>query len=305
MPDHRPGHGSALLRSPADDAPPQLQLTPAQFAHVRRLAYDSFGLDLKPGKESLVIARLAKRIRALSLPDIGAYLRHLEREDGGEELCRLIDSLTTNFTSFLRERAHFDWMRDQVLPAFSRRQEISIWSAGCSTGEEPYTILFHLHETLGEPLPLRLRLLATDISTRALDAARAAVYPERRLDELPPEWARRFFQRGVGAQDGYIRVKPQYRSMAVFGRRNLMEPFDEVGLFDVIFCRNVMIYFDRATQEALVRRFARQLHPGGWLFIGHSEGLAGMNHGLEHVRPAIYRKPGAAGNDGAGKGRRT
>jgi chemotaxis protein methyltransferase CheR len=274
------GYDSGLLN---------LQLSGAQFATIQKLAYDTFGLDLKPGKESLVVARLAKRLRALQLPDIGAYLRYLAQERSGEELSLLIDSLTTNFTSFLREKAHFDLMRERILPEIARKGEIAIWSAGCATGEEPYTILFHLIETLGEPLPSRLKLLATDISTKALAAARAGVYPERRLEEIPPEWARRFLQRGVGGQAGLVRVKPQYQSMIAFGRRNLMEPFDEVGRFHVIFCRNVMIYFDRPTQESLVQRFARQLVPGGWLLIGHSEGLVGMNHGLDHIRPAVYR----------------
>lgn len=273
------------------DGPQNLQLSPAQFATVQRLAYETFGLDLKAGKESLVVARLAKRLRALQLPDIGAYLRFLGQDKSGEELARLIDSLTTNFTSFLREKAHFDLMRERILPELRQRPEIAIWSAGCATGEEPYTIVFHLLETLGEPLPVRLKLLATDISTRALDVARTGVYSDRRLQEIPDSWARRYLQRGVGGQAGFVRVKPHYQAMIAFGRRNLMEPFEEVGRFDVIFCRNVMIYFDRPTQEALVKRFARQLSPGGWLLIGHSEGLLGMDHGLEHVRPAVYRKP--------------
>lgn len=265
-------------------------LTPAEFSRVRRLAYDTFGLNLMPGKESLVIARLAKRLRALALPDIGSYLKYLEDEKSGKELCFLIDSLTTNFTSFLRERTHFDLLREQILPDVMQRGEIAVWSAGCATGEEAYTILFHLHEVLGQPLPVRLRLLATDISTRALYNARNGIYPERRLGEIPAAWAARYFQRGVGHHSGFVRVKPQFQAMIEFGRRNLMEPFEDVDKFDIIFCRNVMIYFDRPTQESLVVRFSRQLRQGGYLLIGHSEGLLGMNHGLDHVRPAVYRK---------------
>lgn len=274
---------------------PELQpgrlVTQSEFAGIRELAYRTFGLDLKQGKEALVTARLGKRLAALGLGTISEYLELLKQDRTGAELTSLIDALATNYTSFQREPLHFDLLRTRILPGIAVSSgRAGIWSAGCSTGEEPYTILMHAADLLGEQKLGKLRLLATDISGKALAKARSGVYTLDKLNELPAEW-RKFLQKGVGGLDGCFRIRPDLASKVEFQRLNLMEPFETVGTFRVIFCRNVMIYFDKLTQERLVRKFTAQLEPGGWLLIGHSEGLMGVRNELEYVMPAVYRKP--------------
>jgi chemotaxis protein methyltransferase CheR len=263
----------------------------SEFREVQALARDLFGLDLREGKEALVGARLSKRMRELGLDSVSQYLAMVRSDRSGLELAGLIDALTTNFTSFLREARHFQLLRELIVPQVVKRP-VSIWSAGCSTGEEPYSILFTVLDGAGDGGAQRLSLLASDISTRVLRAAQLGVYPEGRLHEIPEPWRRRFFQRGVGEQKGFVRVRPELRSRVRFERINLMEPFSTLDRQTVIFCRNVMIYFDKPTQENLVQRFAAQLEAGGYLFIGHSEGLMGIRHELEYIMPAVYRKPG-------------
>lgn len=264
---------------------------PGEFKKIQALTYEIAGIDLRAGKEALVGARLHKRMRELGLKEVSAYLNLVEADRTGMELAALIDALTTNFTSFLREPQHFEYMLGVMLPELSARSSFRIWSAGCSTGEEPYSILFHLVQALGERRAAEVEILATDISTRALGVASAGVYPASRLKELPAAWHKRFFQLGVGAQEGMVRVREQWRSLIRFQRVNLMEDLGGLPKSSIIFCRNVMIYFDKPTQQRLVRRFAGQLEPGGWLLIGHSEGLMGMEHELSYVMPAVYRKP--------------
>lgn len=267
---------------------------PADFREIQSMAHDIFGLELKTGKEALVGARLGKRVRELGLKDISDYLGHVKGDRTGLELAALIDALTTNFTSFLREPVHFKLLRERILPELAGRQSFQVWSAGCSTGEEPYSILFETAETLGDTKLGAMKLLATDISTRALKAASDGIFPEARLKELPDAWRKRYFQRGSGQQDGRVRVRQEWRSRVQFERLNLMEDLSRMPRCAVIFCRNVMIYFDKPTQERLVGQFAARLDPGGWLLIGHSEGLMGVRHDLEYVMPAVYRKPGAS-----------
>lgn len=274
----------------------QWEVGPAQFSWIRDLARGTFGLDLRPGKEALVAARLGRRARELGLDGIKAYLDLLQTDRTGLELVALIDALTTNHTSFLREPQHFELLRSRVLePAAAAQTQLEIWSAGCATGEEPYTIVLHAAEALGEAGLGRLRLLASDISTRAIEIARAGIYELDRVEPLPADWLTKYFQRGSGARQGMVRVKERYRRLIEFERRNLMESFDGLPAFDTIFCRNVMIYFDKPTQERLVAKFHAHLKPGGWLLIGHSEGLMGAGHPLEYVMPAVYRRPRAGG----------
>ena len=267
-----------------------IQLSPADYERIRRLAHNSFGLDLKDGKEALVAARISKRIRELHLSGVREYLERLERDPSGEALRELVDDLTTHFTSFLREKEHFDLLQNRILVEWPPPQHLRIWSAGCSTGEEPYSIIFSILDH--EPSLDRVELYATDISRPVLETAAGGVYDEDRLRDMPPGWIPRFFQKGCGRWAGSCRVKKDLRSRIRFERRNLIESLDGLPLFHVIFCRNLMIYFNRETQERLVRQFAAHLEPGGYLFIGHSEGLMAINHALEFVKAAIYRKPG-------------
>jgi chemotaxis protein methyltransferase CheR len=274
---------------PAPDTAGALIVGPAQFETVRRLIRDAVGIDLKPGKEALVAARLAKRLRLNGAGSLQEYLEQVKRDATGERQAELIDDLTTNFTSFWREPSHFEFVRDCLAPAWAARKEATVWSAACSSGEEPYSLAFVLDAALGDRAG-RVRIRASDISRRSLEMAETAIYPVDRLQDLPADWLRRYFQKGEGRWEGQYRLKPAMRSRVRFERRNLMEPLDGVPACAVIFCRNVMIYFDRSTQEALVRRLAARLEPGGCLFIGHSEGLIGMSHGLRYIAPAVYRR---------------
>ena len=292
-----------MTKPPACEAAAQMQilrLKPHEFEAIRRLAYEKFGLDLRAGKEELVAARLGKRMRQEGFESFDAYYQHVVGDVSGEALIGMIDALATNHTSFLREADHFDFLRDSVLPGLRDRPRIELWSAACSTGEEPYTLAFLLADQLGGGALHKLRILATDISTKALAAAKAAVYPAERFGAVPPGWLRQFLLRGEGRWLGSYRVKPELRSQVEFARLNLVQPFSQTTLFPVIFCRNVMIYFDKATQEGVVNRLAACLEPGGYLFIGHAESLIGMRHNLSYVRPAIYRKPGPGPARGAG-----
>jgi chemotaxis protein methyltransferase CheR len=266
-------------------------ITRREFEQIRGLAREKFGLDLRNGKEELVAARLGKKIRQAGFGSFEQYYRHVVSDHSGEALIEMIDALTTNYTSFLREPGHFDFLRRRILPGLRQRGEIAVWSAGCATGEEPYTLAFTLLDELaGAPRP-ELRILATDISTRALESAKRAAYPADRFTDFPAGWLPRFFLRGHGRWEGWYRVKPEVRSLIEFRRQNLVEPAPVRGPFPLILCRNVMIYFDKPTQAGVVDRLAACLEPGGYLFIGHSESLAGVDHKLQYVEPAVYRKP--------------
>ena len=270
------------------------RLKPREFEAIRRLAYDKFGLDLRKGKEELVAARLGKRMREGGFRSFDEYYRHVVEDPSGAALVGMIDALATNHTSFLREAAHFEFLHARVLAGLRDRPRVELWSAACSTGEEPYSLAFSLYDAWGAEAFRKVRILATDISTKALAAAQKAVYPEERFQVLPSAWLRQFLLRGEGRSKGYYRVKPEICSQVEFARLNLIEPFAHVRSFAVIFCRNVMIYFDKATQEAVVNRLAENLEPGGYLFIGHAESLSGVRHALTYVQPAVYRKPGLA-----------
>ena len=266
---------------------------PDEFRQVQQIARRTFGLDIKAGKEALVSARLNRRMRAIGVKEVRHYLSYLQGDTAGQELLNLADALTTNFTSFRREAAHFELLKTRILNDLPRTAEIRIWSAGCSSGEEPYSILFELIEKLGSGSAPRIKILASDISGKVLEQAKLAVYPLEKLKEMPTTW-RRFLEKGAGEWAGHFRIASPWRNLIDFRRINLMEPFDQAAQFHVIFCRNVMIYFDRQTQEDLARRFAACLRPGGWLLIGHSEGLFGLRSGLKYMQPATYRSPGTS-----------
>jgi chemotaxis protein methyltransferase CheR len=269
------------------------RILPDEFRQVQELAHRTFGLDIKDGKEALVSARLNRRMRAIGVKEVRRYLSFVQGDKTGQELSHLVDALTTNFTSFRREAAHFEILKTRIVDELPRTAEIRIWSAGCSSGEEPYSILFELLEKLGPNSSPRIKILGSDISGKVLEQAKRAVYPLQKLDEMPAAW-RRYLEKGSGEWAGHFRIASAWRNLIDFRRINLMEPLGQAAQFHVIFCRNVMIYFDRPTQEDLVRRLAERLVPGGWLLIGHSEGLSGLRSGLKYIEPATYRRPGAS-----------
>ena len=274
----------------AKDAPQPL--TDQEFDQIRRLAIDKFGLDLRKGKEYLVAARLSKAIREMQCHSFREYYQHVLADGTGEALTALIDSLTTNYTSFFRETAHFDFLTRQIAPQWRTRDSIPIWSAACSSGEEPYSIAFRLLDTLGHQGLAKVHILATDISVRMLAVGQKGIYPAERFGELTPDTLRKYVLRGEGSYRGLYRVRKEVAASVTFRQLNLVREFPRLGLFPLIFCRNVMIYFNKATQAGVVKRLVSCLEPGGYLFIGHAESLTGLDCGLEYVQPAIYRKAG-------------
>lgn len=271
-----------------------------EFEFIRTLVYEHSRINLSADKRELVAARLGKRLRATQLTDIGEYCQLLQGRGAGEELSHLIDAISTNHTFFFRENAHFDYLRAHIVPEMLARQRLErwprfeAWSAASSSGEEPYSLAITLAETLpaaGWPWHIE----ATDISHRILAKARAAIYRSDVVERMPRAIIQKYFQRGVGPQEGNYRVKPGLTDAVRFHQLNLLEgepPF--ATPFQVIFCRNVMIYFDRATQEELVARLTQRLVPGGYLLVGHSESLTGIKHALQIVKPAVYRRPPAS-----------
>ncbi len=263
------------------------------FATVSRLMYSISGVTLTDRKRDLVKARLSKRLRALGWTSLGDYVRYVQTDAGSGELASMVDALTTNKTSFFRESPHFDFIRERILP--ERRdpsRPIRAWSAGCSSGEEPYTLAIVLLEALPDASRADHRILATDLSRDVLDTARKGVYTEAKMAGIPDDLRRKWFQRQDDAEKHkpVYEVGPELRRLVTVARLNLMEDWPMKGPFDFIFCRNVMIYFDRPTRSRLVDRFADILAPGGHLFVGHSESLSSLSHRLRYVQPAVYRK---------------
>jgi len=270
----------------------------AEFEAVRRLLYQETGIVLNDGKLDMVRARLAKRLRHHDLPTMGAYVRLLnEQGPNGTERQEFVNCLTTNKTDFFREPHHFDYLRDTLIPqvAATGKRRLRIWSAGCSTGEEPYTLAMTLREECPAGGGWDAKILASDIDTAVLAAAAKGVYDADRLGDVPPDLLRKSFLRGTGANAGKVIVRPEVRELIGFRQVNFMaDEWPVRTKFDAIFCRNVMIYFDRDTQRRLLTRFAALLEPDGVIVLGHSESLYWMADAFTSVGNTIYR-PRAAG----------
>jgi chemotaxis protein methyltransferase CheR len=272
-----------------------IELTETDFARFSRLVYDQSGISLHDGKKELVKARLGKRIRQGNFSSFREYYDFVVSDPTGEELIQLLNSISTNFTHFFRENQHFDYLKQEVIPALKKKmghnlRKIRIWSAGCSTGEEPYTIAITLLETRDNTANWMPEILATDLSTKVLGCARSGIYERKKIQTLTQELTRKYFLRGENQWRDYVKVKPSVKNVVTFQRFNLMDTLTQKEPFDCIFCRNVMIYFDKETRKALVNRFYNNLEKGGHLFIGHSESLTGMDHPFQYVKPAIYKK---------------
>ena len=271
------------------------ELTDEDFRRVSDVIYDHCGINLHDGKRALVRARLAKRLRLTSFRSFSAYIDHVLSGAGRKEFIAFVDSLSTNLTYFFRENAHFNHLAQAVLPDLLRRQgnrpRIRGWSAGCSTGEEPYSLAITLLENLPDTACADLRILATDVSTRVLEVARHGTYDPERIAPLTPQQKSRFLVPNRIDNLRVYQVAPALRNIVAFRYLNLMDSWPFSGPFDFIFCRNVMIYFDKTVQARLVNRFFDVLAPGGSLCIGHSESLTGIRHPFKYVRPATYMKP--------------
>lgn len=270
-------------------------VTDKDFVMISDMVYKHCGINLHEGKRELVQARIAKMLRVGSFRSASEYMEHVRADESGEQFAELIDALSTNLTSFFRENNHFEFLASNFIPELLARKRklgrggIRAWSAGCSSGEEPCTIAMTLLEAIPDPASWDVRLLATDISRRVLRTAMAGVYDKTRVESVPIGIRGRYF---LPADDRHrVQAAPALRSLIRFNYLNLQENWPFSGPFDFIFCRNVMIYFDKPTQERLVNRFFGCLDSGGLLFTGHSESLTGVNHRFRYVRPTIYSKP--------------
>jgi len=271
------------------------QLTTKEFHRLRDMAYQYSGITLSDQKIDLVRGRLMKRIRFHGLNSFSDYCNLLSEQGSGDELTAFIDAISTNKTDFFRENAHFEFLEREVLPALKAEKKsrsihrVRVWSAACSTGEEPYTLAIVLRRMgLDNPASWDCKILATDISTKVLQLAVDGEYDPDRVAPIPVTELKTCFKR---LSNGKYRVKDAQRELIQFGRLNLLrEKYPFRGKFDFIFCRNVMIYFDAPTRERLVTHFYRYLQPGGYLFVGHSESLSGLTHPYAYVKPSIYRK---------------
>jgi chemotaxis protein methyltransferase CheR len=274
-------------------------LSAQDFNRFSRLVQDVCGIRLPLQKQSMLEARLRKRLRLLDLDSFEDYSEYVFSPLGREkELVNLIDVVTTNKTEFFRESAHFDFLVDVALPRLVHsygvgiNKKLRVWSAGCSTGEEPYTLAMVLAEFAAGTPGFDFSILATDISTRVLETAERGIYDEGKVREtVPGGFKRKYLLRSKDPVRNLVRIVPELRSKMVFRRINFME--EDYGIrepIDIIFCRNVIIYFDRSTQEKLLRRLSSHIFPGRYIFMGHSETLSGMNLPLSPMAPSVYRK---------------
>ncbi|MEQ9258178.1 MAG: protein-glutamate O-methyltransferase [Roseovarius sp.] len=272
-----------------------MQLTRHRFGDSPGLVHATSGIVLNESKRNLVVSRLSRRLRALDLPDFDAYCRVLEGDGGAEEQRLMTSLLTTNVTKFFREIHHFNALRDEVLPPLlaNVRQggRLRIWSAGCSTGQEPYSLAAILLDVMPDAAKRDARILATDIDPASLAKAREGTYAAQDAEDVPPGLRKKVFSGSAGAGGGALRVNDELREIVTFAELNLMRDWPFRGRFDVIFCRNVVIYFDAETQRRLWSRYSEALMPGGHLFVGHSERVTGSaSQSLQPVGITQYRR---------------
>lgn len=274
----------------------ETEISDADFKRVAQVVYKHCGIHLTDAKRQLVSARLAKRVRVMGYKTYREYLDSVLSNPNGDEFTTLIDSLSTNLTSFFRENDHFVFLKTRFVSQIvqergSSKRYIRGWSAGCSTGEEPYTIAITLMESLPQPGSWDIKLMASDISTKVLAQASSGVYTADKLQMISPQLKAKYFEpRKLPDGTPAYAVHPTLRHLITFKYANLMEPFPFQGPMDFIFCRNVMIYFDKPTQEKLVNRYYQMLRPGGYLFTGHSESLTGVKHPFKYVQATIYQR---------------
>jgi chemotaxis protein methyltransferase CheR len=277
--------GELALRSVSD----------REFALFQALIHREAGIFLAPGKKSLLEGRLSRRVRALGLNSFGAYYRRVVDGDRGE-LVHLLDCICTNETHFFREPQHFDFLEKHVFPEWItqaasglRARRIRAWSAACSTGEEPYSLAMVLWAAFPPASGWAIEILGTDLSTRALERARAGVWPLEKTREIPPRFLKPCMLRGTRSQAGKVKVSQEIRSIVKLVRLNLRDDaYPVTGLFDVIFCRNVLIYFDAELRLRVIHRMLNYLAPTGYLFLGHAETLNGLADRVRSVIPTVY-----------------
>lgn len=270
-------------------------LSEGEFLRFRQLIEEETGIHLSDAKRPLLVARLAKRVRQLGMTSFGQYFDRIVGDEDPQERVAMFDAISTNETRFFREPRHFELLAHDILPrwkaqaALGRREKrVTVWSAGCSSGEEPYSLAMTLLQAF-DPEEWELRIDATDLCTRVLETARQGVWPMRKAADVPNELLRRFMLRGTRSQEGLVKAGDALRSIIRFGRVNLAdEPYPVGSGYDLVFCRNVLIYFGHAQRVRVVRNLLSHLTPGGYFFIGHAETLSGIAEGPRSVIPTVY-----------------
>lgn len=274
----------------------ELSLAPVLFSRYQKLIYNECGIWLGPQKQALLTSRLARRLRTLGLSTMSEYFRLVTQPDQQHERSVMLDCITTNETHFFREPRHFDYLAQEVIPRWKHEAEagkrirhVNVWCAGCSTGEEPYSLAMLFLKHLTADTGWFPQILASDISTRVLEKAREAMFPIDKAQEIPKDYLRSYMLKGTKESSGTMRVAPELQKIVRFARINLFADFYPVqGTFDLIFCRNVLIYFDDRSKEKVVAGLVRHLSPSGLLFVGHSEHLHGISRELRLVAPTVY-----------------
>jgi chemotaxis protein methyltransferase CheR len=274
----------------------KLEMTDKDFGKLSSFVYEELGIKMPPAKKIMLQSRLQKRLAALKMESFKDYIEYVFSKEGqGEEIIKMIDLITTNKTDFFRESSHFDYLTKTALPemysASKYKKTIKIWSAGCSSGEEPFTIAIVLKEFFESHPDFDFEIFATDISLRILQKAITAIYPEDRISTVPENLKRKYFLRSKDKMNRTVRLVPEIRSKVVFQRLNFMDPHYSVEReFDIVFCRNVLIYFDRDTQQQVITKLASKLRFDGIFFLGHSESITNMKVPLSQIKPTIFRK---------------
>jgi len=278
--------------------PGKISMSDKCFARISGFVQANFGIKLPEAKKTMVESRLQKRLRALGMGTFDEYGKFVFSPKGmSEEIVHMVDLITTNKTDFFREPSHFQFLFDHALPELIRtagtgmRRSLRVWSAGCSSGEEPYSLAMVLSDYAAQTPGFNFNILGTDISVRILEKALHGVFREEAVDPVPAQMRRKYLLRSRNREDGLVRIVPGLRGKVRFKRLNLMSPNPDVGSpMDIIFCRNVIIYFERVVQEEIVNKLCQRLVNGGFLFLGHSETLHGMSLPLRAVAPMVYRK---------------
>lgn len=267
------------------------ELSPRAFEDIRDLVYRHSGIALGDNKQPLVKARIQKRMRTLGIESYEEYIEVVRRDTNGEELQQLLEAISTNVTSFYREKHHFSFMRDVLEEwAGAGRQKLRVWSSACSTGEEPYTIAIEILEAVGNNR-WDIKILATDLATKVLREVQAGVYSRQKVEPVPAVLRQRYLTRVAGPGAEQYAVSEKLKQLLLVRQFNLTHfPYAVTGPMDMVFCRNVMIYFDRPTRAKIIHEFSRIVRPGGYLFVGHSESLSGMSAGFHLVKPSVYRR---------------
>ncbi len=270
----------------------EFRFTDSDFARIRTLVGELTGIAMTESKREMVYSRLVRRVRYLGLDNFADYCTLLQEGDEGE-LVQFVNALTTNLTAFFREEHHFDYLATTLLPQLQHakgRRRLRIWSAGCSTGAEPYSIAMVVKETWPDATDWDVKILATDIDSNVLATACKGVYGEEQVQGVGRQRLQRWFKKGRGHNRDLVRVTPALQELVTFQRLNLMQAWPMRGHFDMIFCRNVVIYFDKPTQRVLFERFANLLDTRGYLFVGHSEALYDVSQRFESLGKTIHRK---------------